>query len=246
MNHHHLIFHPRDMEGTIANLTIPWWEFLDIKADKYHACVEVGQGGLHAHIYIITSYSKDTICDNFKQIMKIPKSTKGKRNLYYSDRLVDEHPVEYPEQDLRKFTLGYVQKNLNPVANKGFTPEELEEALEYYSEITEARAKAETEKRKEAQNLVINTQAEEKEPRETLGETWAEYVCWFKQQLQKVDNAPFDMTLIKRLSRKFWASKNDGLFPPGSTYARFTASIAYKLREQMTQDIDTTLENTPF
>jgi len=231
------------MEGTISNLTIPWWEFLDIKADKYHACIEVGKGGLHAHIYIITSYSKDTICDNFKEIMKIKNGTKGKKNLYYSDRLVAEHPVDYPEQDLRKFTLGYVQKNEKHIANKGFTQEELDEALKYYRDTMESREKQFA---PPAQNIVINTGSQETEPRETLGETWAEYVRFIKDELDKVDNTPFDMALIKRLSRKFWASKNDGLFPPGSTYARFTCSIAYKLKVKMTQDIDTALEKTPY
>ena len=131
MNHYHLIYTPKTL-GDLLIDSLPYARFC--------ASEEVGQGGRHYHIYIETDVSEDTVRDRLKRCQLIPQGARGRKSLYYSCRPVEPHPAEFPDQDLRKFTLGYTLKNQTIEPNDsttfrgGYTNQELIEAQKYYQD----------------------------------------------------------------------------------------------------------------
>ena len=119
--HYHLIYTPKGLADLLEK-SLPY--------DRYVSYAELGAGGLHFHTYIETSYEESTIRDNIRDTQQIPPVGRGKKSLHYSLRQVAEHPLDFPDQDLRKFTLGYVQKLGNRKYVKGYTEEQLTEAIE--------------------------------------------------------------------------------------------------------------------
>lgn len=236
MNHYHLIYTPKELED-IKIEALPY--------DKYVAAQEMGQGGRHWHIYIQTDYAMDKIRDTLKDVQKIPKGKKGKQSLYYSCREIAEHPELYPDQDLRKFTLGYILKNQSLddgheiMKHKGFKNEDLVEAYAYYQQES-----AKTYKPPEA--LKEQLQPE----KDGLQAEWADYMVFIEKEIKKYNTGtlvcPPNTGIIRRLSRVFWSKRNNGLFPPYSKYNRFLGSIIYYLRHQMSETEDEALEKTNY
>lgn len=215
MNHHHLIYTPK-------GLADPREEAFSY-AEKYVVCHELGQGGNHFHCYIVTPYAKDKVTDTLKEIQEIPSGQKGKKAVYYSHRFVAEHPADYPDQDLRKFTLGYVQKTQDRIFMKGFTEEELTEALEYYDSIVKENY--------ERTRVIPQTGTfpadglKEREQHSVQGD-WAEYTVYFEKWYKKLDYEA-SLTDFRKKARAFWFGKSNGLFPVGSHQKRFLQSIYY-------------------
>jgi len=228
--HWHMIYTPKGL--------------LDLKREavpytQLSASAEMGQGGRHWHIYLITEDSERTIRDRLKDIQHIPAGKKGKKSLHYSLREIEPHSPEYPEDDLRKFTLGYTLKNQN-VDNflaedhfhEGYTIEQLKDAYDYYQEKSAKTYKppepVSAERMEELRNIPDGINGE-----------WADYSVYMDKQLSPMvlaktqigfQASPVPVEFLRSHSRKFWRQRNNGLFPQASKYRRFLASIADKYR----------------
>lgn len=228
--HWHMIYTPKGL--------------LDLKREavpyaKMSASAEMGQGGRHWHIYLITEDSERTIRDRLKDIQQIPKVSRGKKSLHYSLREIDPHNPEYPEDDLRKFTLGYTLKNQNidnflkeDHFHEDYTQEELKDAYDYYQEQSAKTYKppepVSEQRMEELRNIPDGINGE-----------WADYMVYMDKQLKPImlantargyAAAAVPVEFIRSHSRKFWREKNNGLFPQASKFRRFLASIADKYR----------------
>ena len=235
-NHFHLIYTPKGLEEMLeASL---------LAHDKYVCCAEIGKGGLHFHAYIITDVTRDTVSDKLKATQKIPSSGVGKRSLHYSNRAVAEHPAAYPEQDLRKFTLGYVQKQESRKFMKGFTEEELDEALAYYRGQTEDNADI-----RRAQIAPGMSPAEGIEPRREVGspeknaiqDEWLEFSIEMMKGLVNPFTNKCEMVGINYFHKKawnYWKKRNHGLFPVSATQKRFKQSIWALYLDKCGQEVD--------
>jgi len=230
-NHFHLIYTPKGL-GEMSEDTL-------LAHDQYICCAEIGQGGLHFHTYIVTDLHRDTVSDKLKSVQKIPSSGVGKRSLHYSNRFVAPHPDKYPEQDLRKFTLGYVQKQENRKFMKGFTEDELAEALAYYREQTEENANI-----RRAQVAPGMSPAEGIEPRREVGspeknaiqEEWLEYSIEMMKGITELTQ--LDMNYFHKKSWNYWKKRNNGLFPVSATQKRFKQSIWALYLDKVRREVD--------
>lgn len=235
-NHFHLIYTPKGLEEMQEEALLAH--------DKYVCCAEIGQGGLHFHAYIVTDVHRDTVSDKLKAVQKIPSSGVGKRSLHYSNRAVAPHPDKYPEQDLRKFTLGYVQKQESRKFMKGFTEEELAEALEYYREQT-----GQNEGIRRDQIAPGMFPAEGIEPCREVGsveknavkDEWLEFsvemmkglINPFTNQCERVG-----MNYFHKRAWNYWKKRNHGLFPVSATQKRFKQSIWALYLDKSGQEVD--------
>jgi len=216
MVHYHLIYTPKGLTDLHPD-SLPY--------DRFIACYEIGKGGPHYHIYIETDYAEDKIRDTLKEVQKIPTGQRGKKSLHYSCRTVAEHPPDYPTQDLRKFTLGYVQKNEDRKLMKGYSEIELKEALDYYHE--------QHEQQRELQKPPEPTIYADKEDESVQGQ-WAEYVVFFEKLFKDpLNKANISMAYLRKKSDAFWAPRNNGLFPQASKFRRFLKSISYIYRKDL-------------
>ena len=227
MNHYHLIYIPKGL----ADMDVRSLPF-----DRFVCTTELGQGGVHYHCYIETTETVVTVSNRLKSVQNIPAGSKGKKSLHYSNRPVLEHPPTHPEQDLRKFTLGYVQKNENRTFMKGYTEEELKEALDYYNGIIEEN-KARSAPRSMGPAPVLH---EEKPKTDTQVDIWLEYQI----ELMK-PGRPLGIDTFKARAWQFWRKRNHGLFPPRARQQMFLQSImAHWLHEskQLPEDYCVTLK----
>lgn len=217
MQHWHLVYTPRGL-ADLTPAAIPY--------SRVCASMEMGEGGRHYHIYIVTDDDESTIRDRLKDKQQIPTGKRGKKSLHYSLRSVAEHPQDYPNQDLRKHTLGYTLKHqtLKPDSttyHNGYTMEELAEAKQYYEN---ERANMEAAKKQiNTVDVTIKSTADE-----SIMEQWAEYLVYFEKQhkAQHVhESSAITVAWFKSESRKYWRARNNGLFPQACKYRRFLASI---------------------
>jgi len=216
MVHYHLIYTPKGLDDLKVE-SLPY--------ERYVASAEMGKGGYHVHIYIETDYAEDKIRDTLKEVQKIPSGQRGKKSLHYSCRIVAEHPPDYPTQDLRKFTLGYVQKNADRKFMKGYSEEELKSALDYYHE--------QHSQLRELQNPTASIIYVDKED-DSINGQWAEYVVFFEKLFKDpIARANISMPYLRKKSDAFWAPKNNGLFPQASKFRRFLKSISYIYRADL-------------
>lgn len=230
-NHFHLIYTPKGL-GEMSEDAL-------LAHDKYICCAEIGQGGLHFHSYIVTDVTRDTISDKLKAVQKIPSSGVGKRSLHYSNRAVAQHPDKYPEQDLRKMTLGYVQKQGSRKFMKGFTEEELDIALAYYRDQTEKNAN-----KRRAQIAPGMSPAEGIEPRREEGspeknaiqDEWLEYSIEMMKGITELTHVTMDY--FHKRSWNYWKKRNNGLFPVSATQKRFKQSIWALYLDKVRRDVD--------
>lgn len=227
MNHYHLIYTPKGL----ADLN----EDSMIYATSYAASQEMGQGGVHWHVYLQTDYGFDKISDTLKDVQKIPSGSRGKKSLHYSNRHVDAIHKDFPETDFQKFTLGYTLKNqtINPSSLtyvKGYTPEFLQEAYDYYQEIV---AKREKPTKLPGEALV----AEPREKKDNIQEVWVDYqVCLLKGINQlSVGVTP---SYFKKKAWGFWKKRNNGVFPPASYQYRLLQSIWAQYLDIVNQELD--------
>jgi len=245
MAHHwHFIYTPKDL--------------LDLTSDhmkdfaQYSASAEIGKGGRHWHVYIVSDYDESTVRDKLKRVLQIPTGQKGKKSLYYSMRPVLPSNPEHPGEDLQKFTLGYTLKNQklpdfreDDHHHKGYEMPTLEEAKKYYEETTNKRYKP------LLHSIFVNDEEhdeknenEEKKPK--IIEQWLQYSTYIHKTIKERQMTRITYTDVKGLSRAWWARFNNGLFPVASTYTRFLGSVIYELRNKLTQTEDEALEKTQF
>jgi hypothetical protein len=242
-NHWHYIYTPRDLPDLTSN------HLKDFT--QYSASAEIGKGGRHWHVYIISDYDEKHIRDKLKLILKIPSGLKGKKSLYYSMRPVLLSNPEHPGEDLQKFTLGYTLKNQklpdfreDDHHHKGYDMPTLEEAKKYYEETTNKRYKP---PQALPQNTYVNDEKNENvEKTPKIMDDWLEYSIYINKTIKDRHMTRITYTDVKSLSRVWWARRNNGLFPIASTYTRFLASIIYELRHRLTQTEDEALEKTQY
>jgi len=239
-NHFHLVYTPKGL-GNID-------EEVFSKYDRYVCHREIGQQGLHFHSYIETDLNQKTVSDHLKEVQKIPNGQQGKKSLHYSNRLVKEHPDGFPEQDLQKYTLGYVQKQEARVFMKGYTEQELKEALDYYlgeqaKQTAKLRAKIAAgmfpaeglEPRREGDSTKTNA------PKSTVMDEWLEYQIEMMKGLVNPFNnevKPVTMDYFHKKSWNYWKKQNNGLFPQASTQKRFKQSIWAHYLDKRGQEVD--------
>ena len=207
--HYHLIYTPKGLADLLEE-SLPY--------DRYVSCAELGAGGLHFHTYIETEYGEDKIRDTLKDKQKILSGQRGKKSLHYSNRPVAEHPQDFPDQDLRKFTLGYVQKLGNRKYMKGYTEAELSEAVAYYE--------AQKAKRVPSQESLFP--AEGLSPRQEKDDEWLEYVVHFEKWYKTLNGYNDTLKHFQIHARKFWYRRSNGKFPVGSKQRQFMQSIRYR------------------
>ena len=207
--HYHLIYTPKGLADLLEE-SLPY--------DRYVSFAELGAGGLHFHTYIETEYGEDKIRDTLKDKQKIPAGQRGKRSLHYSVRQVAEHPEDYPDQDLRKFTLGYIRKGNHIKFCKGFTADELMEASQYYD--------SQRARRVPPQETLFP--AEGLSPRQEKDDEWLEYVVHFEKWYSKLNGYNDTLKHFQIHARKFWYRRNNGKFPVGSKQRCFMQSIRYR------------------
>jgi len=232
MNYFHLIYTPKGLDELKE-------ESLSIH-ERYVSYAELGAGGLHFHTYIETTYSKDTTSDKLKAIQRVPPGNRGKKSLHYSNREVARVPPGHPDQDLRKFTLGYVQKHGTQKYCKGFEEIELKEALEYYN-TNKARVPPVVTAR-------VPPVAAEGGPvatKDTVQEKWLEFQIAMLKGVQKptgdVTISHIDLVDIKYFKRKawgYWKKRCNGLFPPAAERSRFLISIWAAYLDIIQQDVN--------
>ena len=228
MNHFHLIYTPKGLTGDLRHYVTR----LDQISLRYLITEEQGSGpnGYHYHLYIESIYSKDTISDDLKRIMSIPQGQKGKRSLHYSNRSIDEHPENYPQQDLRKFTLGYIQKEGVYYDHKGYTQEELSESKAYY--LTETAKK--TQYQAPTTTLEELTQKTEKL---SIADEWLEYEIFMDKAIKQIsvtDQVELKVEWFKSQNRKYWRKYYP--LPQSHKWKRFLASIIDKYRARLRID----------
>ena len=225
--HWHLIYTPKGLEQ-FKKESVSY-------TDVYSASAELGEGGRHWHVYMVTSVDESTIRDKLKLVQKIPTGAKGKKNLHYSLREVLPNNPEYPDEDLQLFTLGYTLKNQNPHDynkidhfHEGYTVDQLEHAFNYYNEQTEKKYKP----------PVVDQEALDKimaQPDGIQGE-WCDFTTYFEKELKRTtlhEGQTIPVDYLKSNCRKFWRERSNGLLPQASKYRRFLASIADKYRARM-------------
>ena len=228
--HWHLIYTPKGLEDLKAE-SVSY-------ADEVSASAELGEGGRHWHVYIKATCDESTIRDKLKLIQKIPAGKKGQKCLHYSLREVKPHNIEYPDENLQVFTLGYTLKNQNPHDynkqdhfHKGFSLDYLEGAYKYYQETTNRRYKPPT----------VNKEVLEKimeQPDGIQGE-WCDFTTYFEKELKKQtlhNEQTISIDFLKSHCRKFWRERSNGLLPQASKYRRFLASIVDKYRSRINQE----------
>ena len=219
--HYHLIYTPKGLAELQEN-SLPY--------DRYVSCAELGAGGLHFHTYIETEYGEDKIRDTLKDKQKIPAGQRGKKSLHYSNRLVAEHPTDFPDQDLRKFTLGYVQKLGNRKYMKGYTEDELAEAVAYYE--------TQRAKRVPPQESLFPAEGIQPRTKDTMDDIWLEYVVHFEKWYKHLNGHNDTVKHFHIHARKFWYKRNNGRFPFKNVQNSFMQSIRYRYFRRNLKDSD--------
>lgn len=246
MEHFHLIYTPKGLSELSEDALR--------MHNKYCVNAEIGAGGLHFHCYIETEYSKDTVSDTLKKVQRVPPAGRGKRALHYSNRVVARAPPGHPDQDLRKFTLGYVQKMGNQIYVKGYTEIELKEAADYYQS-----QRAPPGRSPESPGAPLGNAGEagavrfpkETEPKDTLQDVYDTFeIEMFKGIQRTVDNKLIPGQDLKRFKRKAWNywANTGKLFPVQATQKRFLQTLwaAYLKRSGQEVDIDEVKENLNY
>lgn len=239
-NHFHLIYTPKGLDSIL--------EAAFSKYDRYLCHREIGAEGVHFHSYIETDLDQKTVSDHLKEVQKIPNGQKGKKALHYSNRFVKEHPDNFPAQDLRKFTLGYVQKQEARVFMKGYTEEELKEALDYYNAINAENTATKRgkiapgmfpaeglEPRREGSSIESNA------AKSTVMDEWLEYqIEMMKGLVNPFTNEvkPVTIDYFHKKSWNYWKKKSNGLFPVSATQKRFKQSIWAHYLDKRGQEVD--------
>lgn len=226
--HWHLIYTPRALVDLLPS---------SVNYTKFSASAEMGQGGRHWHIYIVTSDDESTIRDRLKQGQSIPAGAKGKKSLYYSLRVVLPENPEFPGEDLQRFTLGYTVKSQNTEfqstddhIHAGYTVDELKDAYDFYHETTNRRYKPVDVKQDVIETIMAKPQGVQAE--------WAEFTVMIEKEIKKrtlVNEQTISIDFFKSYSRKFWrqlAGSNE-LLPQSSKFKRFLASIVDKWRARI-------------
>lgn len=250
MNHFHLIYTPKGLAELDPNGLAQY--------SRYLVHQEMGQGGLHYHMYIETEYTQQTVSDKLKDSQNIPKSTAGKRSLHFSNRAVAAHPDKFPDQDLRRFTLGYIQKQGNCLYNKGFDKIELDNALEYYKENKHPGYKDHVLAFKGPPLIATESQGpplEETKKSESIQDRWIDFSIAMMKTVPYVlsreceggtldKNPNLTYHHFRAQAWNYWKKRNSGLFPPQAEQKRFLQSIwALYLTESNRQiDLDQTKE----
>jgi len=234
MNYWHLIYTPKHLKD-LSSAALPY--------ERYCASNELGEGGRHWHIFIVTDHDETTIRDRLKAVQDIPNGKRGKKNIHYSLRPTDEHHPDFPQQDLRKFVLGYTLKEqtIEPADTTtfraGYTNEELIEAQEYYfKENAAAQKRAET---MAADRAAVDEIINKPTADESIQEQWLDYVMFIEKAAKTIsvcDQVPITIPWLYSQSRKYWREKSNGLFPQASKYKRFLGSIIDKLRARIVME----------
>jgi len=238
MNHFHLVYTPKGLAE------------LDEKGlygyERYLSCSEVGKGGVHFHTYIETDMTRQTVSDTLKKYQKIEKVGAGKSSIHYSNRNVAEHPKDYPTQDLRKFTLGYVQKQGKQLYVKGYTPEELKEALDYYNSISPHSPLAPA--KFSGSPLDIIEKIESSTKIESIQDRWLSFsvammkgaplVVGLDEGSPLVINPNLTLDYFKQKAWHYWKKRANGLFPPQAEQKRFLQSIWALYLDEAHREID--------
>lgn len=244
MNHFHLIYTPKGL----AELQE---ESLSLH-ERYVSYAELGAGGLHFHTYIETTYSKDTTSDKLKAVQRVPPGNRGKKSLHYSNREVARVPPGHPDQDLRKFTLGYIQKHGTQKYCKGFKEIELREALEYYNSnkarVPPGQMRATHEESGQcAAEGGAGRSAEQTDRivKDTVQEKWLEFQIAMLKGVQKptgeITTSHIDLVDIKFFKKKawgYWKKRCNGLFPPAAERSRFLISVWAAYLDIIQQDVN--------
>jgi len=233
MNHYHLIYTPKGL----GDLKI---EALSLH-NRYCVYAEIGAGGLHYHCYIETEYSKDTTSDKLKEVQRVPPGARGKRSLHYSNREVQRAPPGHLEQDLRKFTLGYVQKQGNQIHVKDFTEIELKEALDYYTN-NKARVPPAQTSSLQGSPLEAASFPKETEQKDTLQDVYDEFEKEMFKGIQRTCEANGlikgkDLKYFRRKAWNHWANTGK-LFPVQATQKRFLQTLWAAYIKRSAQEID--------
>ena len=238
MNYFHLIYTPKGL----AELDEQGLQGYD----KYVCCSEVGGGGLHFHTYIETPFTRQTVSDTLKKYQNIAKVGAGKSSIHYSNRNVAEHPKDYPDQDLRKFTLGYVQKQGKQLYVKGYTPEELKEALDYYNKLSPHSPLAPYAVFASEASAGIPLDANNKI--ESIQDRWLAFsvammkgiplVISLDEGSPLVINPNLKIEYFKGKAWNYWKKRANGLFPPQAEQKRFLQSIWALYLDEAHREID--------
>lgn len=227
-NHFHLIYTPKGLAEISRDVFTSY--------EQYICCAEIGQNGLHFHMYIVTNLTQDAVSDKLKYVQKIPPGGKGKKSLHYSNRAIALHPKEYPDQDLRKFTLGYILKQENRKYMKGFTEEELAEALAYYNGQKEENANIKRAQIAPGMFPAVGLEQREVKQKDSVQDEWLEYSIAMMKGITELTHV--DIGYFHKKSWNYWKKRNNGLFPVMATQKRFKQSLWALYLDKVGREVD--------